>query len=139
MKRPETCPHCNQTMMVYKRAIRRNMIPGLILLSDGLVRRTSELGLSLGARSDFTTLRYFGLIYKPYGEDKDKWAITQAGRDFITNNLSIWKYVYVFNGHVEGRSDEQIYISDITPERFEKQKLLEEAIPKFEFNPEDVL
>ena len=37
--------------MVYRRTVRKNMIPGLVVLSDGIPRRTVELGLSPGART----------------------------------------------------------------------------------------
>ena len=79
------CPHCSQKMMIYRRTVRKNMVSGLKKLTDGIPRKTIELNLSSGARSDFTTLRFWGLIYKDLEEDRDNWMITQKGRDFRIN------------------------------------------------------
>jgi len=86
------CECCGQKMMVYRRSVRRNMIQGLIILVDDVPRKTVELGLSPGARSDFTTLRFFGLIYRDLDKDRFKWMLTQQGRLFLQGKTSIPKY-----------------------------------------------
>jgi len=47
-------------------------VPGLLALSSGTSKKTSELGLSAGPRSDFTTLRYWKLKLNNTGGKNDK-------------------------------------------------------------------
>ena len=134
----EICPHCKQKMAVYKRSIRKNMLPGLIALRDSNEPlKTIQLGLDAGARSDFTTLKYWGLIWKPLKEKRDLWAITYKGMEFLNNRIAVQKYIYVFNGNIEGRSDELIFAMDIDDKIFSSEELINETQPLSEFRTED--
>ena len=135
MIKSKNCPHCNQLMNVYKRSIRANMLDGLFALSDRTPKKTCELPISSGARSDFTTLRYWGLICKS-DEGDNKWMLTEKGHLFIKNELSVPQYLFIFNSNIEGRSEELIKLSDIDGEVFDKQELLDNATPKNEFSEE---
>lgn len=133
----KSCPHCNQLMNVYRRNIRKNMLPGLMALSDRTPKKTSELGLTRGARSDFTTLRYWGLIYKPKEQSSD-WALTEKGHKFIAGGLSVPRYLFIFNSQVEGRSEEKVFIEQIEKDEFSKKELMDHAAPKCEFSAEEI-
>lgn len=123
----QNCECCGQKMMVYRRSVRRNMIQGLIILVDGVPRKTVELGLSPGARSDFTTLRFFGLIYRDLIKDRFKWMITQQGKLFLQGKTSIPKYAYIFNNWVKRYSEDRIWITDVHHEKIDIDIILENA------------
>ena len=123
------CPCCSQKMMVYRRSVRKNMIPGLIILQDGTPRKTVELGLSEGARSDFTTLRFFGLIYRDLEKDRYKWMITQKGLLFLRGLTTIPKYAFIFNNEVKRYSEERVWINQIHPEKIDLETVWKNAKP----------
>lgn len=128
------CPHCKQLMNVYRRSIRKGMVPGLLALSSGTSKKTSELGLSAGPRSDFTTLRYWGLICKD--REEGNWMLTTRGHLFIKGQLPIAKYVFIYNSEVQGRSDELVYIQDIDEKIFDKKEFDDHITPMGEFDIE---
>ena len=128
------CPHCGQLMKVYRRSIRKNMLPGLYALSDRTPKKTSELGLTIGARSDFTILRYWGLICK---QEDSKWSLTDKGRNFLNGELSIAKYLYIFNSQIEGKSNELLNIYQIE-DIFDKEEFMNHSVPLDEFNAEEL-
>ena len=121
-------------MMVYRRSVRKNMIPGMIVMLDGIPRKTVELGLSPGARSDFTTLRFWGLIFRDLNKDRFKWMLTQHGRLFLQGRTTIQKYVYMFNNRVKRYGGPVTDIRDIYPEKIDIDTVLENArrIDQFE-------
>lgn len=123
------CECCGQKMMVYRRNIRKNMIPGLIVLLDGIPRKTIELGLSEGARSDFTTLRFWGLIYRDLNKDRTKWMLTQRGKLFLQGKTKISKYVYIYNNQAKRYSEENVWVQDIYYEKIDIDSVLEHARP----------
>ena len=127
------CECCGQKMMVYRRSLRKNMIPGMIILLDGSPRRTVELGLSPGARSDFTTLRFFGLIYRDLNKDRTKWMITSRGRLFLRGKTTISRYAYIFNNRVKRYSEERGWIEDIYPEKIDFEEVMKAARSLEEF------
>ena len=127
------CECCGQKCMVYRRAVRKNMIQGLIILFDGVPRKTVELGLSAGARSDFTTLRFFGLIYRDLNKDRYKWMITQKGKLFLQAKETIPKYAFIFNNQVKRYSNEVVNIEQIYPEKIDLETVWENAQPLKEF------
>jgi len=123
----QDCECCGQRMVVYRRSIRKNMVPGLIVLMDGIPRKTVELGLSEGARSDFTTLRFFGLIYRDLDKDRYKWIITQKGRLFLQGKTTIPKYVYIFNNQVKRYSEDRVSIETVYHQKIDLDSVLEHA------------
>ena len=102
------------------------MLRGLFALSDRTPKKTRDLGLDSGARSDFTTLRYWGLICK---EEKNKWMLTGKGHQFIHGEISVPKYLFIFNSQVEGQSEERITIHEIDDKLFDKEEFMEHASP----------
>lgn len=127
------CEACGQLMMVYRRSVRKNMIPGLVVLSDGIKRKTVELGLSPGARSDFTTLRFWGLIYRDLKKDRYKWGITTHGLSFLEGKSTIAKYAYIFNNQTKRYSEEFVSIRQIYPEKIDYDTIIKNATPLEEF------
>ena len=121
-------------MLVHRRSVRRTMIAGLRALAERGPMKTIRLPITTGARSDFTILKYFGLIYKWSGENKEEWAITLKGRGFLYEGEKIAKYVYVFNGMVEGRSEEEVSIEEVCEEKIDKEIVLLAATPKSMWN-----
>lgn len=92
------------------------MIKGLVLLYKAGPLSTAQLGLTRGARSDFTTLKFWGLIWKPDNDNRDLWAITRKGRRFLEGKRSIPKYVHVYNNKVQTSSEEEVFLKDVHPQ-----------------------
>lgn len=134
MDKIKHCEACGQLMMVYRRAVRKNMIPGLVVLTDGIKRKTVELGLSPGARSDFTTLRFWGLIYRDIKKDRTKWGITAHGRLFLEGKTTIAKYAYIFNNQTKRYSEEVVSIIQIYPEKIDYETIMKNATPLEDFD-----
>ncbi len=120
--------------MIYRRAVRKNMIPGLVVLSDGIARKTVELGLGPGARSDFTTLRFWGLIYRDLKKHRTKWMITKHGLLFLEGKTTISKFVYIFNNQVKRYSNEVVSVNQIYPERIDYETIMKNATPMEELS-----
>ena len=118
------CEGCGHKMHVYKRQVRKQMLPGLIYLYDGVPRRTRDLPVSLGVRSDFTTLQHFNLIEKCYS---DNWKITARGKLFLRGLVSIPEYVMVCNNRVLIESVENIKISKIQDIIIDKDIILDNS------------
>ncbi len=129
MNKFKICPACSQKMMVYRRSVRKNMIPGLVVLSDGIPRRTVELGLSPGARSDFTTLRFWGLIYRNLKKDRNKWMITKHGLLFLEGKTTISKYAFIFNNQTKRYSKQIVSLQQIYPEKIDYDEIMKHAAP----------
>ena len=131
------CPHCDQLMNVYKRSLRKGLVEALQRLDQRGWSRSSELGLPFGINGDFSKMRFWGLIYKPT-KDRNIWGLTWKGKKFLEGEIRIPKYVYIYNNSVEKYSEETISADEVKDEVVDKESVLEEAIPKDEFNAEDV-
>lgn len=133
----KNCPHCKQLMNVYKRSLRKGLVEALIKLDQRGWSRSSDLDLPIGINADFSKMRFWGLIYKPT-DDRNVWDITGKGKRFLGGLIKIPKYVYIYNNSVEKYSSEMILSEEIMPEIVDKESVLKEAIPKNQFNAEDV-
>lgn len=116
----EKCKECGQKVMVYRRNIRRNMIACLNkLFKTKRPMQTKEISQIANTISDFTKLKDWGLIERVNPDIPDKkgyiWQITPKGIKFITNQISVPKYVFIYNNQVKGYSPETIMARDIYP------------------------
>lgn len=117
-KDAKACPLCDQTVKVYYRSITPAMAYCLIKvyrntllnhLSDhvniltGLVNIPALFKDNHAVQSDFTKLKFWGLI-EP-GTDAEKagmWRLSDKGRKFVENKLSVQKYAKVYNDTFKG-------------------------------------
>lgn len=133
-----TCPCCNQKAKIYRRKISSNVAYGLIVLAKKyygefhLEKTLIELDLLKIVRSDFPKLRYWGLISAMEGTREDGssrngyYTITEAGRMFVMNKISMPKYVYIYNNkplNKSGSSD-RVKITDCLGEKYDYSEMM---------------
>jgi len=131
------CPCCTQVAKVYKRKISSSSAYALIILSKKKVkgefhleRTLVELDLLKLVRSDFPKLRYWGLIGTIESKREDGssrngfYRITEAGRLFIENKITLPKYMHVYNNKAFKSSGERITILDCLGEKFNYNEII---------------
>jgi len=130
------CPCCGQFCKLYRRTINAAMARALI----NLVRiweanprwiNIHEMKLVQGRRAggDFAKLRWWGLIEAKENEDESKkdsgmWRPTEAGREFVYLQLTVPKYVLVYNNQVRSSGPEKIDIKDSLKAKFNYAELM---------------
>lgn len=127
----KTCPHCHQTMMVYKRTIRINMLVCLRKLffefgyTPVKVHGIEPDGV---ISADFEKLRYWGLIT---GHPAGRWAITSLGVDFILGRAMVRKFKWVYNHELQpnpsGEENPTLHCWDIAPDVISREMVLRDA------------
>lgn len=106
-KESKPCPLCEQTVKVYLRSITPAMAYCLIRAyrhnQHGLVDIPSLFRDNHAVQSDFTKLKFWELV------EQDKtvrraglWKLTDKGRRFVENQLSVQKYAKVYNDTFRG-------------------------------------
>lgn len=118
-----TCLCCGQTVKLYKRSITSSMAYSLIKYSENQVGAYKhaqtyfhERGHMYAGGGDFPKLRFWGLIEKR-GDSKEDgnpnsgyYAITQKGLNFVNNDITVPKYMYIYLNKVRKQSEEQVNI-----------------------------
>lgn len=123
-----TCPCCQQHVQIYKRSITSSMAAGLVqvLRYHGHERPFDPLqvqrsrGLPYHHFSDFTKLRYWGLITTA----DDMWRVTAAGIDFVLGHGRVQKYAVVYNGDCQRLTGDRLGIRDALKKKFDLDELL---------------
>ena len=127
---------CNQFTKIYRRKISCTSAYGLIVLSQKvsgefhLEQKLCELDLLKTVRSDFPKLRYWGLIQALDGKREDGssrngyYIITEQGRMFAQNKISLPKYMHVYNSVALKNSGEFVKITDCLGEKFNYEELM---------------
>lgn len=110
-----SCPCCGQHVQVYRRSVYARMAECLLWLVQEHYERGGEwVSLKSGPvfrGGDNTKLLYWKLIEKHPVTD-DLYRPTQLGKDFAKRKVAIPKYAFVYNGEVQGFSDETVTIVD---------------------------
>jgi len=81
-------------------------------------------------RSDFPKLRYWGLIQALDGKREDGssrngyYIITEQGRMFVQNKISLPKYMHIYNSVALKNSGEFVKITDCLGEKFNYEELM---------------
>lgn len=126
------CPHCGQTMMIYRRNIRVNMLRMLRILyfKYGFDwKMVNDIDERMLMQADFPKLRFWGLIEA--GENTT-WRITPSGVQFILGHKQVLKYVWVYNNTQQNAPIDSInpliWAWDVKPQEISKEIVLADAI-----------
>jgi hypothetical protein len=136
------CPCCGQFAKRYRRKITSSMAYALILINRAhkqypekkwlhVERYLKQLpGVPTSMRGDFAKLIYWDLIVK---EDRIRddgssrngyYAITSAGRSFVSGGLSVPKYVLIYNNQFQGFEGDYITIKQSLGSKFNYNELM---------------
>ena len=134
-----TCPACGQNVKLYRRKLNSSMAYGLIILyrlhkekgfDKGIKMNTEVAKLKIPSSNiEYSKLAYWGLIEEEENTDKTKknsgmWKITTHGKKFVNKEVSIPKYVFIYNGIVKGFSEDKTTISNSLGDKFNYTELM---------------
>jgi len=136
-----TCPACGQFVKLYKRKLNSSMARSLILL----YRKSKSnpdveyyhiyndlLGVDFGiGGSELSKLKYWGMVDE-LEKDPDNtksrtsgyWKITEKGKRFVKGELTVQKYVLLYNGELRGFEGDQINIRNSLGNKFDYIELM---------------
>lgn len=128
------CPCCDQQVKLYRRPLNSTMAYGLILVARYFEKSDAEEWLHVesyfktrdGAppslRGDFAKLRYWDLVEIKSGTSgasrQGLYRITDKGKEFVSNRLSLPRKVFIYNKKVVGFSDEKTTIAQALGDQF---------------------
>ncbi|MDB4311924.1 hypothetical protein N9937_00700 [bacterium] len=140
----EKCPCCQQMVKFYRRTINSSMAFGLMVAHKytredhdkifhvtDISKAIPECGALRGG-GDWSKLRYWGLIDEVREETEDGnphaglWRITQKGRDFVQNNISVRKTKVVYDGKVIGEDGDLVGIAQALGNKFNYAELMKD-------------
>jgi len=133
-----TCPACGQNVQQYKKKIDSLMATYLIKLHKLSEERFNsyfhveqDLDVPLRVGGSWAKLRWWGLIEE---QPKDEattssrtsgyWKITPRGASFVKGEITLPKYVKLYNGKCRGAEGEQININDCLGDKFDYKELM---------------
>lgn len=132
MKEVKHCEHCGQTMMIYRRSIRLNMLQCLRRLYFNHKKEAVKINTVSpisNTIADFPKLRFWGLIE---AGDNGTWRITEAGIGFILGKIQVKKYIYLYNNEPQPTPIDQenplIWAWQIAPQEISKEIVLADAM-----------
>jgi hypothetical protein len=136
------CMCCGQTCRIYKRTISATMARQMItihkaskpsFLGKGGWVNVREFNMP-GTSGDYGKLRFWGLLTPMDKRTAKKnsagmWKLTEDGREFVTGDLSVAKYAYVYNDKLYELSGESfegpwVTIHDVLGEKFDYEELM---------------
>lgn len=126
------CPCCNQYAKVYRRQINSGMARSLIAMYlHGPQGQWVHLPTQVGARSrEEGKLRYWGLVEEQVevqrqdGGRAGYWRLTDAGRAWVTGQITVPKFVAVYNNTVLRSYGDPINVSDALGSKFNYTELM---------------
>jgi hypothetical protein len=130
------CPCCEQLAKVYRRPIHRTMAIALILMHQAqptgdwlyLPEVLRSMGRSRGG--DEAKLSYWGFIQEEGGIREDGsnragwWRVTDRGRLFVHDGLSVPRHAVIYDGQLLGFAGESVSIRDALGNRFDYDQLM---------------
>mgnify|MGYP000306415011 CR=1 FL=1 len=128
------CPCCGQFVKKYKTNLNSSMVYALILIAkapDGWLHVEDhfvDIGCKL--KGVHGKLKHWGLIrQKPNDDQPEKnktgyWRITQKGRDFVNNIVTVPQYVWLFNNKQYGFSENHVTIQQALGKKFNYEELM---------------
>jgi hypothetical protein len=126
----ERCPCCTQMAKVYYRAVTSTAARALIVLHHrgGWVHVPSEAGLAR-AGGEIARMAYWQLIEEGDATRTDGghagwWRITETGRAWVRQEITIPKYARIYDGRCLGLKGEPTSITDTLGRRFNLRELM---------------
>lgn len=136
------CPCCKQSVKLYKRKLNSGMAYALMIMyridrslpPDGdrffeagkEIAKTVDVAIAL----EYNKLAYWGLIEtrtKDSGEGNSRsglWRITQKGKDFVEDRISVPRWVYVYDAAPRKVSEEKTTIKEALGDKFNYAELM---------------
>ncbi len=139
MKEGCKCPACNQHVKLYKKKVDSQMAYFLIKLftltkknpTKGYFHVQDDINISFKVGGAFAKLRYWELIEEQPKDNADTnkrtsgmWRITNKGMMFVEGNLSISKYVKLYNQTFFGYEGDKVSIHEALKDKFNYQELM---------------
>ncbi len=130
------CPCCGQIVKLYKRKFNTIMARGLISLyhlcrGNQNYHHVSDImtKISPTGSSDFSKLRYYGLIEEESNDDTAKktsgnWKITSLGIKFVHQRIIVPEYLHIYNTKVRKFDGNTIGIRDALGMKFNYTELM---------------
>lgn len=143
MKEGSKCPICEQNVKMYRKKIDSQMAFYLIKMykitsnnpNKDFFHVEDDLDMSIKVGGSWAKLRWWGLIEEQPKDKKDtvkrtsgKWRITEKGKDFVQNRISIQKYVKLYNMECHGFVGADITIKNSLSDKFNYVELMNESI-----------
>lgn len=130
------CPVCNQHCKIYKRKLNKSMAMAILWLvrtSGSLLEwvNVTELGPKwLHTTRPLPTLIHWDLIEGKKNEDASKrtsgiWRPTPKGRAFVYKEITVPKYVFLYNNTLLRMSEERTDIETALGDKFDYSELME--------------
>ncbi len=134
-----SCPACGQHVQLYKRKLNSGMAVTLIYIyiqdkkvGDFIQVKDHLRQMKYKNNHDWALLKYWGLIEeKERDESEDQknsgyWKITESGKAFAENKISLPKHIYLYNGkrYKMNQDSETITITQAMGEHFSYNELM---------------
>ena len=127
------CPTCKQRAQLYKFKMPGPGVCDLIRLyrlTGGKIGEFRHVDYFENKKSrSFCKLRFWGFIIKKSNtdskkKDSGKWAMTQAGKDFVENNRVALSHALLYNGKCEGFTGKETSVKEAIGHKFDYQELM---------------
>lgn len=129
------CPCCNRYTKQYKRKLNSGMAYALIIIY-GISKKNEYIHITHKkfppTTLEHSKLRYWGLL-EGKGKDEDinyerenigYWRITDKGRKFVKNKISVPERIILYNGEFNGFEGKNINIIDALKNKFNYDELM---------------
>lgn len=140
MEKGHTCVTCGQRVKIYKRTLYDRMARGLAWLykahrlmpGKDCFHHQEDLKIDQRTAGDFAKLKHWGFMEEAKkGMDEDKrtsgrWRITEKGIQFIQGEITVPKYVKLYNKAIYGFEGPEITVFDVLGEKFSYKALIAE-------------
>lgn len=132
------CPCCQQQTIVYRREITFPMLHCMKVLYSRLKNKPSnynEISNTHRVTTDFTKLRYWGLIQKT--PESSLYKLTPDGIAFIRGYAELQRYRWIYNDErmpdPKDIDNPLIFCHDIKPKKMDKETILADSMTLSEY------
>ncbi len=129
------CPCCGQTVKCYKRSITTTMAYGMIRMEphNDFLKLCEffrdEKNIPPSNFADISKLKYWGLAETSETKSDDGnhsgfWRLTEKGKMFVRNGLTVPKYALIYNKTFMGFDGENVNIQHALKNKFNYNELM---------------
>ena len=136
------CTCCGATIVKYRHKFNKGMAIGLYRLAQaGGVEHLKRLKLAYNQRTNFQKMQYWGLVRKLKassggGRTKGYWELTDKGRMFVNNEITIPYYAWSYRGKPVETEGEPCSINEFAylPETYDEfEDYAETSVPMLDY------
>jgi len=133
------CPCCDRWGKISGHGITETMSLALLWLSrqpvddNGFVNVPKAAPAWMLRGKTYSLLQHWHLIYKvEKNEDKTKrsdglWQVTTKGHQFLRNELSVPRKVFIYDNTIQGFSQEEVFFEDCFGKHFDYQEVMSDS------------